>query len=573
MYERALQRITELEQELSIANSQITEYEEAQSLNTRSLFEELMATPGAPSTQFAIRSDSVVLHHHTQSTKKIKRYMDYYPKVVPKNKARKKAANPENWKQNRAKKQRVHTVIRKHFETGECPRENRGGDHKSHKFIEKRKGIRDFIQSLNCSEPHYCRGSSSARLYLPADLNINKIYKMYKERGIQPISTKALFRKVFNTEFNLGFGSPKTDICSTCLQLQEKIKVQTDIAKKNKLITLKRVHTLRAKAFYDVLKSKNEGIVTFSFDCQKNQPLPKLPDQSTYYSRQFYVYNLTIVQGSSKDKLTKENVFSYVWGEEEYSKDSNTVASAVYHRLNATDLTNIHTVRLISDGCAGQNKNTIIVGMCCKWLLLNPSVKKIEVYFPITGHSYLPSDRVFGHIEREIKRKDVIIRPQEYHDIIANHGTVILMGKSDCKVLNWKAAVDQVVKPPGQWHFKFMESKRIIIKRCRTDTNNALVQGEAFYKSNMGAIRNVCRRGKNIMMISPNEMLLGVPVKSEKINDVSTLLSKHYGSDWKEINDLSFYRNIIYQPNININNAESEESYCECRVENPALIV
>ncbi|CAG9791795.1 unnamed protein product [Diatraea saccharalis] len=74
MYERALQRITELEQELSIANSQITEYEEAQlvhnqlqeSHNTHSLFEELMATPGAPSTQFAIRPDSVVLHHHTQ---------------------------------------------------------------------------------------------------------------------------------------------------------------------------------------------------------------------------------------------------------------------------------------------------------------------------------------------------------------------------------------------------------------------------------------------------------------------------------------------------------------------------
>lgn len=107
----------------------------------------------------------------------------------------------------------------------------------------------------------------------------------YKNREIQPIATKALFRKVFNTEFNLGFGSPKTDICSTCLQFQEKIKVETDIGKKTELITLKRVHSLRAKAFYDVLKSQDERTLTLSFDCQKNQPLPKLPDQSTYYSR------------------------------------------------------------------------------------------------------------------------------------------------------------------------------------------------------------------------------------------------------------------------------------------------
>ncbi|CAG4994357.1 unnamed protein product [Parnassius apollo] len=108
---------------------------------------------------------------------------------------------------------------------------------------------------------------------------------MYKERDIQAIATKALFRKVFNTEFNLGFGSSKTDICSTCLQFQEKIKFETDIAKKTKLMTSKQVHSLQAKDFYDVLKSKPAGVITFSFDCQKSQPLPKLHDQSTYYSR------------------------------------------------------------------------------------------------------------------------------------------------------------------------------------------------------------------------------------------------------------------------------------------------
>lgn len=66
------------------------------------------------------------------------------------------------------------------------------------------------------------------------------------------------------------------------------------------------------------------------------------------------------------------------------------------------------------------------------------------------------------------------------------------MGTDDCKVLDCIRAVEQVMKPPGQWHFKFMESKRIIVKHCRTDTSNALVYGEAFYKSDLGALRNVC---------------------------------------------------------------------------------
>lgn len=88
-------------------------------------------------------------------------------------------------------------------------------------------------------------------------------------------------------------------------------------------------------------------------------------------------------------------------------------------------------------------------------------------------------------------------------------------------MLDVKAAVEEIFKPPGQWHFKFIESKRIIIRRCRIDTNNVLVQGEAFYKSDLGMPRNVCRRGKNVMMIMPHEMALGVRVKPQKIHDLN----------------------------------------------------
>lgn len=106
------------------------------------------------------------------------------------------------------------------------------------------------------------------------------------------------------------------------------------------------VHKRRGKAFFDILKQERDGIQTISFDCQKNMVLPKVPDQAAYYSRQFYLYNFGIVQGSSKSCLTPLNVFLYVWTENIRPKRSNKIASAVSHRLN-----NMNLVGIMYDHC------------------------------------------------------------------------------------------------------------------------------------------------------------------------------------------------------------------------------
>lgn len=142
-------------------------------------------------------------------------------------------------------------------------------------------------------------------------------------------------------------------------------------------------------------------MITLSFDCQKNLVLPKVPDQSCYYSRQLYLYNFTIVKGSSKDPLNKNTTYAYIWTENEYAKGSKQIASAVYDRLNKTDLTDVTHVRL--DGCAGQNKKIIMISMCMRWILDNPQIKKIELVFPVTGHSSMPPDRVFGNIKKKFE--------------------------------------------------------------------------------------------------------------------------------------------------------------------------
>lgn len=71
---------------------------------------------------------------------------------------------------------------------------------------------------------------------------------MYVE--INTYARVSLFRNIFNTNFNLDFGSPRTDVCSNCLQFEEKIKRTTDLQQKNDMIMQKRVHRLRANAVY-----------------------------------------------------------------------------------------------------------------------------------------------------------------------------------------------------------------------------------------------------------------------------------------------------------------------------------
>lgn len=129
--------------------------------------------------------------------------------------------------------------------------------------------------------------------------------------------------------------------------------MEKDENKKIYFMTEKRVHFLRAKSFFENLRNTTPDLKIISFDFQKNLPLPKVPDHSCYYSRQLYFYNLAVVEGHSNLPLNKERVFSYYCTEDEFSKNANLVASAVYDRLCKTDKTGIYRIRLVADGCGG----------------------------------------------------------------------------------------------------------------------------------------------------------------------------------------------------------------------------
>ncbi|XP_050304355.1 uncharacterized protein LOC126741919 [Anthonomus grandis grandis] len=177
------------------------------------------------------------------------------------------------------KKDRILRLVKKFINTGTAPKENRGGDRVMGKNDDKKVCMKTFIESLRCTESHYCRSDSPHRVYLPCDLNIKKLWNVYNEQAKPDQKVKqCYFRKYFNRKYNVGFGTPQTDLCSTCLQYKEKIRRCTDPKEKRSFITNHRVHTLEAKSFFAFLKQNSDEVVNISFDCQKNLPLPKLPD-------------------------------------------------------------------------------------------------------------------------------------------------------------------------------------------------------------------------------------------------------------------------------------------------------
>lgn len=88
---------------------------------------------------------------------------------------------------------------------------------------------------------------------------------MYMKKNIDFPVKESYFISIFNTEHNLDFGISWTDICSTCLQLNEKIKCCNDQDTEASLLTEKKVHKMRAEAFFKILREPDEGVI-FLFD-------------------------------------------------------------------------------------------------------------------------------------------------------------------------------------------------------------------------------------------------------------------------------------------------------------------
>ncbi|KAI4455165.1 dna-directed rna polymerases i ii and iii subunit rpabc2 [Holotrichia oblita] len=370
------------------------------------------------------------------------------------------------------------------------------------------------------------------------------------------------FKRLFYTEYNIGFSSPAVDACGTCMNLKNAAKLKQG-DEKGKVLTALRIHKVRSNEFYKLASEDIPQSLSFCFDLQQVQPLPKSPIQDAFYLRQISFYAFCCV-----DMGSKRPTF-FTWDETQARRGATEISSAILSYLRSLNFDNCKLLRLFCDGCAGQNKNSYVVHTLTYWLRNEapPSVLEIILHFPVRGHSF--ADRVFGRVGKILKKTTVICDPEEYNELYRQVDEVQRLGK-EWKLYNVKQLSDVVYsKLVGMKNFKRLRLKRI------EKGNQKIVKdiGYQFYRfqSDNDEFHTMLKRGK-----SENFKLkffpLGNPITEEKKQNVKTLFGKQFTNEdtkWEELPELQFYKQIIFggraEESIAEDEAAVEESeVCDC---------
>ncbi|CAH2002700.1 unnamed protein product [Acanthoscelides obtectus] len=252
---------------------------------------------------------------------------------------------------------------------------------------------------------------------------IDHIVKMKTTGAVVPIKDgrvkQSAYRKIFCTEYNIGFKLPKSDTCKIC----DESKIKLDIVKSNnddkeeqRLTTSLTLHQNRAKAMRNLLKLETDrsksttNVCVISFDLQQAMPIPKLTTGPAFYCRKVWLYNLGV------HDCTAEQGHMFLWTENQAKRGADEVASVLFKFLK--DKKDVDHLVVFTDNCPGQNKNWQLMAF---WLQLVKEkwFKTITHHFLVTGHTHLPSDRDFALIEkRHRKYAPEVYSPEGWHKII-----------------------------------------------------------------------------------------------------------------------------------------------------------
>lgn len=152
---------------------------------------------------------------------------------------------------------------------------------------------------------------------------------LLQNKDIKPVVKYEYFRKYFTENFKISFGKPKSDTCSKCDKLMNKISSSDSDEIKKSLEVEKEIHLRKAEWFYTHLKEKTNlakttaTVEVITFDFQQNMPLPVSSSGEVFYKIQLWMYNFCIHVGSTGKS------YCYVYDETVGGKGQNEVASMI----------------------------------------------------------------------------------------------------------------------------------------------------------------------------------------------------------------------------------------------------
>ena len=187
------------------------------------------------------------------------------------------------------------------------------------------------------------------------------------------------YRKIFNSDFNISFGYPRTDTCSKCDEIKISIEQATKDLSHNpdseqlkqalqKVQLEKDVHQRKADTFYRrkreawLKASKDQNFEAITIDFNKNLSLPNISTNEFYYRKKltFLSFNIHL--------LSSNEVFIYAYDETIAKKGSDQVTSILFHFIMNHLSEEIKHLEVFCDSCAGQNKNYTMIRFLDFWI-------------------------------------------------------------------------------------------------------------------------------------------------------------------------------------------------------------
>lgn len=293
--------------------------------------------------------------------------------------------------------------------------------------------IDSHIQSFPKRTSHYSRTKNENKYYLNPELNMKKMHTLYLkkyepdihaaiENGQQekPQVTYDYFCRHFVTNYNYSFGKPRSDTCQTCDRLDNLISAEKNEEVKKNLKVEKEVHQKKANYFYTQLrkdiaevKMSNNQTELLAFDYQQNMPVPHVSSGDVFFKRQLWEYNFCVFLGS-----TGKSYF-FMYDETVAKKGQNDVVSFLHYFIDHYVPTTITKLFMYSDNCSSQNKNQTLAHYFST-IAINKRFSRIIHRYPEPGHSFLPCDRSFGLIEKEKRKRERIVLPEEWVALVKN---------------------------------------------------------------------------------------------------------------------------------------------------------
>lgn len=315
-------------------------------------------------------------------------------------------------------KKRLERLVKSLQLTGHSPKNERGkhGTRPWRIAEDSLNLIRNHISSFPARNSHYGL-KDSKKVYLDESLNISKMYDFFKKANPDIKASYEIYRTVFNNEFNIGFGYPRTDTCSFCdehhvtlkaLELERKnssdpVRVQELATEISKVKTEIEVHKRKADTFYsrksnakkECKKCPDKEAVCVDYG--RNQAVPNISTNDAYYRRQLslYVFNAHILSSS-------ESLF-YLYTETHGKKGSDDVCSIIHDFVFNHLPLRVRELEFFSDSCGGQNKNYTVFRFMHYLVHHEKRFDKIKMTFPIRGHSYLEVDKNMGLVNRKTR--------------------------------------------------------------------------------------------------------------------------------------------------------------------------